>query len=368
MAHDPSRTEKATPKRRGKAREEGNVLRVQDFDKTILFAANLFLFIGVWGATLTLLTQQVAYFLKLAGTGEPILESNIGRLGVELLWILSKILLPYIALNFIIALGIQFAQHGFKPSFKPLIPKFNKLNPVNGFKRLFSVKSVIELLKSLFKTLIIVWAAYIVIGPKIQLILQSMWVPVNQGIALMQQILFQLYRNVLLAMMVIAAIDYLYQKYEFEKNLRMTKQEIKDEAKDSEGNPEIKGRQRSIMMQAAMRRIVTEVPKATVVITNPTHFAVALLYNKDTPAPVCIAKGVDNLALKIREIAKGADVPIIENPPLARMLYWSVEIDRPIPADLYQAVAQILAYVYKMKGGALTGAPISSAALNGMAS
>jgi flagellar biosynthetic protein FlhB len=349
---DPSRTEKATPKRRQKAREEGSVLKVQDLDATLLFAANMFLFLGAWGATLTLLAQQTAYFMKRAGTAAPILEGDLGRLGAELLWVLLRILLPFLCVNFLAALAIQFAQHGFKPSFKPLRPKFSKLNPVNGFKRIFSAKSVVELLKSLFKLLVIVWAAYIVIGPKLPVMLQSMWVPLNQGIGLLQETLFQLYRNVLMAMFLVATADFLYQRFHFEKSIRMTKQEIKDESKEAEGNPEIKGKQRSLMMRAAMGRIRTQVPKATVVITNPTHFAVALKYNEDTPAPLCVAKGVDYMALKIRELAKASGVPIVENPPLARLLYRSVEEDRPIPAELYQAVAQVLAYVYRLKNAA----------------
>jgi flagellar biosynthetic protein FlhB len=352
MAHDPSRTEKATPQRRNKAREEGNVLKVPDLDSTLLFGANLFLFLGVWGITLTLLTQQVAYFLKYAGERSSMTDADMGQLGVDLLWIILRILLPYLAVNFLVALGIQFLQHGFKITLKPLKPKFSKLNPVNGLKRLFSMKSTVDLLKGLFKLLIVIWAAYIVISPKIPLILQSMWLSLNQSLGLMQETIFQLYRNVLLAMFVVAAIDFMYQKFQFEKNLRMTKQEIKDEYKDSEGNPLIKGKQRNIMMQAAMHRITTQVPKATVVITNPTHFAVALMYDNGTPAPICVAKGLDNLALKIRETAKAAGVPIVENPPLARLLYRVVDIEQPIPADLYQAVAQVLAYVYKLKGAA----------------
>ena len=352
MAHDPSRTEKATPKRRQKARSEGQVLQVKDLDSTVVFGANLFLFLGAWAATFTLMTQQVAYFLRCAGTGEPLLHGDLGRLGVDLLWIVLRILLPYLLINFFVALGAQFIQHGFKPSMKPLQPKFKKLNPVSGVKRLLSMKSVVELLKSIFKLLIIVWAAYIVINPKISTIMQSMWIPLNQSISLMQVILFQLYRNVLLVMIVLASLDYLYQKYQFEKSIRMTKQEIKDEHKDAEGNPQVKGKQRSIMMQAAMRRVTTQVPKATVVITNPTHFAVALRYDKEAPAPICLAKGVDHMALKIKERAKATGVPIVENPPLARMLYRSVELDQPIPGDLYQAVAQVLAYVYRLKGAA----------------
>ena len=320
-----------------------------DLDSTLLFGANLFLFLGAWGATLALMAKQTAYFMKCAGTAAPILQGDLGRLGVDLLWIVLRILLPFFCVNFLAALAIQFAQHGFKMSFKPLKPKFTKLNPVNGFKRIFSAKSFIELLKSLFKLLVIIWAAYIVVGPKIPLLLQSMWVPIGQGIALLQETLFQLYRNVLLAMLLIATADFMYQRFNFEKGLRMTKQEIKDEAKEAEGNPEVKGKQRSIMFRAAVSRIRSQVPKATVVITNPTHFAVALMYNEETPAPMCVAKGVDYLALKIREQAKDHDVPIVENPPLARLLYRSVEVDKPIPAELYQAVAQVLAYVYRLK-------------------
>jgi flagellar biosynthetic protein FlhB len=246
MAHDPSRTEKATPKRRNKAREEGNVLKVPDLDATLLFGANMFLFLGAWGATLALMAKQMTYFMKSAGTAAPILEGDLGRLGAELLWILLRILLPFFAVNFLAALAIQFAQHGFKPSFKALKPKFSKLNPANGFKRVFSAKSVVELLKSLFKLLVIIWAAYIVVGPRIPLLLQSMWVPLGQGLGLLQDTLFQLYRNVLLAMALVASADFLYQRFNFEKGLRMTKQEIKDEAKEAEGNPEVKGKQRSI--------------------------------------------------------------------------------------------------------------------------
>jgi flagellar biosynthetic protein FlhB len=301
---------------------------------------------------MALVTQQTAYYLKCAGERTALLDGDIGRLGADFLWILLKILIPYLAVNFIFALLIQFVQHGFKPTFKPLQPKFSKLNPINGFKRIFSIKSTVELLKGIIKLIIIHWVAYLVIAPKMPTILQSLWTSLDQGVALFQTTLFQLYRNVLIAMIIVAAIDYLYQKYHFEKTLRMTKQEVKDEHKDAEGNPEIKGKQRSMMMQAAMRRIVTQVPKASVVITNPTHYAVALLYGAETPAPVCVAKGVDHMALKIKERANVTGIPIIENPPLARLLYRTADIDKPIPPDLYHAVAQVLAYVYKLKNGA----------------
>lgn len=156
----------------------------------------------------------------------------------------------------------------------------------------------------------------------------------------------------MIAMLALALADYFFQKYEFEKGIRMTKQEVKDEAKDAEGSPEVKGRQKSLMFSSMMRRIRTQVPQASVVITNPTHFAVALKYEAGSTAPICVAKGVDHLALKIRERAKASGVPVVENPPLARSLYRSVDLDHPIPPDLYQAVAQVLAFVYRIRGAA----------------
>jgi flagellar biosynthesis protein FlhB len=174
----------------------------------------------------------------------------------------------------------------------------------------------------------------------------------GQSLQLFRDTLFLLYRSIMLVMIVVAVADFMYQRHAFEKGLRMTKQEVKDEAKDAEGNPQIKGKQRSMIMAMAMRRIITKVPKASVIITNPTHFAVALQYDPTTAAPILIAKGVDHLAFKIRERAKECGVPIVENPPLARAIYHNVDLDKPIPAELYQAVAQVLAYVYRLKRAA----------------
>lgn len=161
-----------------------------------------------------------------------------------------------------------------------------------------------------------------------------------------------LYRDVMLAMIVVAVADFAYQRHHFEKSIRMTKQEVKEEARDAEQAPEIKGKQRQMMMSAAQRRMLAAVPKATVVISNPTHFAVALLYDRGDPAPRCVAKGVDFMALRIREKAKASGVVVVENPPLARALYASVKVDQAIPGELYHAVAQVLAFVYRLKGAA----------------
>ncbi len=352
MAQDPARTEKATPKRREKLRKEGSVLRTPDLDAAILLWGNFFLFLAAWSATFTLLAQQVAYFLKTTATAGNLDHVDLQGLALNVFLIIAKILLPYYAVNFLVALANQFRQHGFKPYFSLVLPKFERLNPIPGFRRLFSARSFMEIIKSLAKFGILAWVAYVVLAPRIPVLLTTLNLPLGQSLQYMQETLFIFYRNVMIAMLVLALADFLYQRHAFEKGMRMTKQEVKDEAKDAEGNPEIKRAQKSQMFQSLLRRIISQVPKASVVITNPTHFAVALRYDEKTAAPVCVAKGIDHLALKIRERATVSGVAIVENPPLARSLYRSVELDQPIPPELYQAVAQVLAYVYRLKGAA----------------
>lgn len=351
MAHDPARTEKATPKRREKARSEGTVLRIPDLDATVLLWGNFFLFLGAWSMTFTLLAQQVAFYLRKAG-GTHLQEEGLGQLAVELLFMLLRVLAPFLAVNFLVALANQVVQHGLKFSFQAVQPKFSKLNPLPGFKKLVGARAFMEILKSLLKFLVLAWVAWNVLGDRIPVFMSTLKMPLHQSLAYLQETLFVMYRNILIAMLAVTVLDFLYQRREFEKNLRMTKQEVKDEAKDAEGSPEIKGKQKGIMLQAAIRRITTQVPKASVVITNPTHFAVALRYDEETAAPVCVAKGVDHLAFRIRDLAKEHKVVLVENPALARALYWNVDLEKPIPPELYQAVAQVLAYVYRLKTAA----------------
>ena len=349
---DPSKTEKATPKRREKARKEGSLLRVPDLDATLMLWGNLFLFTALGGATFALMGPTMAFYLRKSGEIGYVSQGNLHPLALNLLSLLMKILLPFLAANFLLALANQFLQHGLHINVERLSPKFSKLDPAAGFKRLFSARAAVDLLKSLAKLVIIAWMAYAVLGPRMTTILTTMRMPLPQAMAYLQETLFILYRNLMLVMLFVAGADFLYQKQAYEKGLRMSKQEVKDEAKDAEGNPQIKQRQKAMLFSSAMRRITTQVPKASVIITNPTHFAVALRYDARTAAPVCVAKGADHLALKIREKAKASGVPIVENPPLARALYRHVEIDKPIPTDLYQAVAQVLAFVYRLRNSA----------------
>jgi flagellar biosynthetic protein FlhB len=349
---DPSKTEKATPKRREKARKDGNILRVQDLDSTIMLWGNFFLFMTLGAGVMTSLATAMTYLLRKSGQPGLIQESNLHSLAVELAVIALRILGPFLLANFVLALSNQLLQHGFHLNTNLIIPKFDKLNPANGFKKLISAQSAINLLKSIAKFIVVAWVAYLVIVPRLPSILTTLRLPMGQSLQLFRDTLFLLYRSIMLVMIVVAVADFMYQRHAFEKGLRMTKQEVKDEAKDAEGNPQIKGKQRSMIMAMAMRRIITKVPKASVIITNPTHFAVALQYDPTTAAPILIAKGVDHLAFKIRERAKECGVPIVENPPLARAIYHNVDLDKPIPAELYQAVAQVLAYVYRLKRAA----------------
>jgi len=351
VAQDPGRTERATPRRRQKARDEGSVPRSPDFDGVILLWGNFFLFLGLGGATLALLTKQVAHFLQQAQPGA---LADAGRVSLlaDVLTILGRLLLPFLGMNLLLALATGFAQRGFSFSTKPLQPKFDRLNPAQGFQRLFSTRAVVDLIKSLAKFGLLAGVAYSVLEPRIPMLLATLKLPLGPSMDLFQSAVFALYRNIMLAMLVLAVSDFAWQRVAWEKSIRMTKQEVKDEAKDADGSPEVKQRQKSIMQAAGRRRMLAEVPKATVVVTNPTHVAVALRYDEKSSAPICVAKGLDHLALKIRERAREAGVPTLERPELARALYRSVEVEKPIPRDLYQAVAQVLAFVYRLRGAA----------------
>ena len=233
---------------------------------------------------------------------------------------------------------------------KPLKPDFKKFNPMNGIKRMFSKESLIELVKSIAKILLISWVAWSSIQENSRNLLLLYNMSLMQAIILVGSVVINTGLKISVAYFVIAILDFIYQKWKYKDDLKMTKQEVKDEYKNTEGDPQIKGKQRARMREASQRRMMQDVPQADVVITNPTHYAVALKYDAEkAEAPLVLAKGTDYLALQIKEKAKEAGVEIVENKPLARMLYANVEIGEEIPPELYQTVAEILAAVYRMK-------------------
>jgi flagellar biosynthetic protein FlhB len=246
-----------------------------------------------------------------------------------------------------ITLILSIYQVGFKITPKTMEPKGSKLNPANGFKRIFSKDSLFELFKSILKIGLIAYIAYISIKGHADELFILYDISLNQAIALCGEIIIDTGLRISFVYIIVGVADYIYQKHRFKEDMMMTKQEVKDEYKNTEGNPETKNRQRQKMREVSRQRMMNDVPKADVVITNPTHLAVALKYDSEkSRAPVVIAKGEDYLAQKIKDVARENNIRIVENKPLARMLYANVDIGREIPPELYQAVAEILAMVY----------------------
>ena len=259
--------------------------------------------------------------------------------------------LPFLLGGFLIAFFSNGLQFKFQISTEPLKPSFDKFNPIQGFKRMFNTQALFRLLLSIAKIALIGAIAYSYLSGRLKDIFLLYEMPLNQGISLVLDMVVDLGLRISLVYLVIGFADFFFQRWKFNQNLKMTKQEVKDEYKDQEGDPEIKSRQKQKMREASQRRMMKNVPQADVVITNPTHIAVAIKYDTDVaPAPILVAKGEEYLAQRIREAAKEAGVPIVENKPLARAIYTTVDLDQEIPAELYQAVAEILAMVYSQQG------------------
>ena len=259
--------------------------------------------------------------------------------------------LPFLVILFALTVIVFLMQVKWKISFEPMKPKIDKFSPINGIKRLFSVQKLIELLLAIAKITIMVYVVYSYLIDKWTLIRDMYHYTLAQGIELIGDIIVNIGIRISACFLVIGFADYMYQRWKFHNDMKMTKQEVKDEYKNSEGDPKIKSQQRARMRQASQRRMMQELPQADVVITNPTHLAVAIKYDKEKyDAPVVIAKGADYLAQKIKDVARENDIEIVENKPLARMLYHNVDIGNQIPPELYQMVAEVLAYVYGLKG------------------
>lgn len=257
---------------------------------------------------------------------------------------------PFMLIAFVVDFMVQRVQITWMVTAKPLQPKFNKMNPISGFKRIFSLNSLFELLISIVKIVVFSAVSYSVIKDNLGILVSAYSLNLQDGLSVLFDIIMKLGIKISMVYLVIAAADWVYRKWKHKKDLRMTKQEVKDEYKNQEGDPKVKSQQRQRMQQASRRRMMQSIPDADVVITNPTHFAVALKYdNTMSQAPVVVAKGADYLAFKIKEIASENNVEIVENKPLARMLYSNVEVGSEIPAELYQSVAEVLAYVYRVK-------------------
>ncbi len=314
---------------------------------SFLAAASVFLFIGR-EILYTLVEGTQRFFLINVDDfleGTDYFTYTFNNFSSIIIWTLVLILLAAT-----ISLITGFLQTKFLFTLKPLKFDLSKLDIINGIKRMFSLRSLFELGKAILKLLILGLVGYTVIRGNYERIFLTSQTELLQGGLVIWSIMVELLIKCSLALLIISVADYYFSRYEYEKNLRMTKQEVKEEFKEVEGNPEIKRKQRQIMMQFSMHRMMQQVPEATVVVTNPTHFAVALKYDPDKYfAPLVVAKGVDNLALRIIKIAKENGVPVVRNPKLAREIYYTTEVDDAIPEKLYRAVAEVLAYVYNLR-------------------
>lgn len=350
------KTEEPTQKKLEDARKEGQVAKSKEvtsaFEMLAAFIMLRFLveYMGtVFVGNMFHLYSQIPEYVKLY-------EGHIQTQTFQMLFSSSlltilRIIAPFLIVGFLVAFITNILQVKWKITSKPLQPKFNKLNPVNGFKRIFSANSLVELLKSLLKLTLIGYVVYDYLKKNMPPIYQLYDVSLNQGIAQVGTLVINLGIRIALFYMLIAAADFAYQKVKFKTDMKMTKQEVKDEYKNQEGDPQIKGKQRQRMMEASRRRMMQQLPEADVVITNPTHFAVAIKYEPEVyDAPYVVAKGADYLAQKIKDVAKENHIEIVENKPLARMLYANVDVGSVVPPELYQAVAEVLAFVYHLQG------------------
>lgn len=340
------KTEQPTSKRRKDARKEGNVFQSREV-ATVVILLGVFCMIRIMLPFIYSNARQYLFWLYDGVAGEPEDFLSYQLFLVTALTIL-KCALPLLLVAWILGILSHGVQTRFNVAFKALRPKFSKLNPLKGIKKLFSLKNLVELLKSIIKTALLLILLFQILRDDMGQIANMMNLGIMSSAVLMLQMIFSLIVKVCIAFTVVAFFDFLYQRWQYEKDLKMTKQEVKDEFKQTEGNPEIKGRIRRIQRQMAMSRMIQKVPEADVIIRNPTHFAVAIQYDPEKhAAPVVLAKGQDELALRIVRTGEEHGVFVIENRPLARALYASCELDREIPAEFYGAVAEVLVYIYR---------------------
>ena len=345
------KTEDATTKKLDDVRQEGNVAKsVEVSTAATLLALFICLKFAIGFVSDRLMSTFAEFYTLITRYCEDSIDiSGLNYLMWKVILDIGITIAPFLLLGFLVAFLSNALQFKFKVTSKPLQPKFSKMNPINGVKRMFSLNTLVELLKSIVKVVVISYIAYSVITEHIKELYLVYDMSVMQSIHLMYNIVLELAMKICILFCVIAAADFMYQKWKFKSDNKMTKQEGKDEFKNQEGDPKIKGQQRQRMQQASQRRMMAAIPEADVVITNPTHFAVALSYKTGQgQAPIVVAKGADFLAGRIKEIARDSQVEIVENKPLARMLYYNVDIGAEIPPELYQAVAEVLAYVYQL--------------------
>ena len=356
FADGPDKTEEPTAKKLSDARLEGQVAKSNELTSAaglaVLFIS-LKLFAGYIGSQF--INAYIKSFNNIEKYGkEDFSIAAISALLKDAILDILLICLPIFAFAFIVAAVVVLLQVKWKISLKTMTPKFSKINPISGFKKIFSKDKIVQIIIEVIKIIVISYIAYNTLKDEWAMLFQLYDMKLEQAILLIGNLVINLGLKISIIFLVIGFGDLIYQKLKFRKDMRMSKQEVKDEFKNSDGDPQIKGKIRQRMRESSMRRMMQNLPKADVVITNPTHLAAAIQYDKESSAaPVLLAKGADHLAEKIKEIARENKIEIVENKPLARMLYYNVEIGEEVPSELYQMTAEVLAYVYGLKNKAV---------------
>lgn len=349
------KTEPATDKKRREATQQGNVAKSQDLGSVVILLTG-FLMLRYYGPELYGLCGEYMRFCLSTSIHTQLSLPDTLMLINQFIFVLLRTLTPFMAAIAFSAVASNMMQTGFLFRFDPLIPNLDRMNPISGLKNVFSSKMVAELVKSILKILVVAYIPYSTLRENIPLIIRFIKLQPMPAAIILLKIIFYMAVKIIMILLSLAIADWFYQKWRHEENLKMSKEEIKEEYKQREGDPRIKQKIREKQRQASTRRMMDEVPQATVVVTNPTHIACALKYVKgETNAPTIVAMGSGLIARRIKEIANENGVPIVENKPLARALYKMVEVGDEIPSDLYGAVVEILAQVYRMKERAAGG-------------
>lgn len=343
------KTEEPTPKKKKDARKQGNIAKSAEVNKAMTFIAILVVIYMMSGSIISELQGFIVNILS--GDFSMTMNDNTIRiLMFKVMMSFMKIVLPISLIIMVFGILGSLIQTGLFFSMESLKPKFSKLNPLTGLKNMFSMKAIVNLIKSMVVICIMIYLGYSFMSKNFEGIIKSgdIYLPYLFNIVL--DLIKSILTSITLAVAVVAALDYGYEKFSHKKGLKMTKQEVKEEYKQMEGDPHIKGKIKQKQRQMANQRMMQAVPSSTVIVTNPTHISIAIRYEqgKDT-TPIVVAKGADEVAFRIREIAKSHDIPIIENVPLARLIYKEVDIDQEIPEEMYKAVAEVLVAVYKIK-------------------
>lgn len=348
MAEKDGKTEKPSPKKLKDSRKKGQIAKSQDLTSAVTFVVftGASAFLGPY-----ILKQGFLYLRVYLSEGLSVngMENSLGNIGMKAILFTLVLAGPFLAIGFMASLVASMLQTGFLFSAEAIKFDIKKINPVSGFKNMFSKKTMFTLLKNIMKLGLIFWMAYLMISSSINHIVNASNIGTEKLFFLVMELVKSLGVQLGIVLLVLGMADYIYQVYDYRNGLKMSKQELKDEYKESEGDPQIKGKRKQFHRQLTSG-MLADVETATAIITNPTHLAIAIRYDKNQDeVPIIVAKGADHQAAKIRERAREAKVPIIENKPVARAMYQSSEVGQPVPVDMYQAIAEILALVYQME-------------------